>query len=161
MSPSMAPARCHSAALSFQSRLGASASPAPGWPIRVTARPVGGCGRRRGLMVVRAGGPPSTNALILAFVLPLSLFGFVRPFVGTLVTAARVADDLDERFLREMEINQAIMEENEASDEDSSDDEDDDKDYDEKEEDEQPPVEIKEAVVVGAPRTRNRPRRQV
>jgi hypothetical protein len=45
---------------------------------------------------VRAGGPPSTNALILAFVLPLSLF------VGTLVTAARVADDLDERFLREV-----------------------------------------------------------
>ena len=47
-------------------------------------------------MVVRAGGPPSTNALILAFVLPLSLF------VGTLVTAARVADDLDDRFLREV-----------------------------------------------------------
>jgi hypothetical protein len=47
-------------------------------------------------MVVRAGGPPSTNALILAFVLPLSLF------VGTLITAARVADDLDERFLREV-----------------------------------------------------------
>ena len=41
-------------------------------------------------------GPPSTNALILAFVLPLSLF------VGTLVTAARVADDLDDRFLREV-----------------------------------------------------------
>ena len=47
-------------------------------------------------MVVRAGGPPSTNQLILAFVLPLSLF------VGTLVTAARVADDLDDRFLREV-----------------------------------------------------------
>lgn len=49
-------------------------------------------------MVVRAGGPPSTNALILAFVLPLSLF------VGTLVTAARVADDLDDRFLREVRL---------------------------------------------------------
>ena len=49
-------------------------------------------------MIVRAGGPPSTNQLILAFVLPLSLF------VGTLVTAARVADDLDDRFLREVRI---------------------------------------------------------
>jgi hypothetical protein len=39
-------------------------------------------------MVVQAGGPPSTNVLILAFVLPLSLF------VGTLITAARVANDL-------------------------------------------------------------------
>ncbi|XP_062208051.1 uncharacterized protein LOC133909577 [Phragmites australis] len=145
------------AALSFPSRLGASVAPSPGRPIRVTVRPAG-C-RRRGLMVVRAGGPPSTNALILAFVLPLSLF------VGTLITAARVADDLDERFLREMEINQAIMEENEASGEDSGDEEDDDREYDEgeeEEEDDQPPVEIKEAVVVGAaPRARNRPRRQV
>jgi hypothetical protein len=47
-------------------------------------------------MVVRAGGPPSTNVLILAFLLPASLF------IGTLVVAARVADDLDERFLREV-----------------------------------------------------------
>ncbi|RLN23450.1 hypothetical protein C2845_PM07G34410 [Panicum miliaceum] len=133
--------------------------PAPSctWrPARASARPVGGRGRRRGLMVVRAGGPPSTNALILAFVLPLSLF------VGTLVTAARVADDLDERFLREMEINKAILEENEASDEN------DDREYDEEEEEEedQAPVEEKGAVVVGAAsaggaRTRNRPRRQV
>ena len=49
-------------------------------------------------MVVRAGGPPSINQLILAFVPPLFLF------VGTLVTAARVADDLDDRFLREVRI---------------------------------------------------------
>jgi len=80
------------AALSLPARLGASATPS----CTASARPVGGRGRRRGLMVVRAGGPPSTNALILAFVLPLSLF------VGTLVTAARVADDLDDRFLREV-----------------------------------------------------------
>jgi hypothetical protein len=78
-------------------RLGASAAPSyTDLPVRTTARPVGGRGRRRGLMVVRAGGPPSTNQLILAFVLPLSLI------VGTLITAARVADDLDERFLREV-----------------------------------------------------------
>ncbi|CAO1940891.1 unnamed protein product [Urochloa humidicola] len=120
-------------------------------PVRATARPVGGIRRRRGLMVVRAGGPPSTNALILAFVLPLSLL------VGTLVTAARVADDLDDRFLREMEINKAILEENEASDEDIAQEE-----YDEVEGEEQVPVEeIKEPVVVGATRIRNRPRRQV
>ena len=54
-------------------------------------------------MVVRAGGPPSTNVLILAFVLPLSLF------VGTLVAAARVADDLDERFLREVRSSRASI----------------------------------------------------
>ncbi|KAL6603203.1 hypothetical protein ACP70R_043564 [Stipagrostis hirtigluma subsp. patula] len=142
-----------STAVSFPPRLGArSAAPCPAsWPGGT------GRGRRRGLAVVRAGGPPSTNALILAFVLPLSLF------VGTLVTAARVADDLDERFLREMEINRAIMEEDEASDEDSGDD---DREYDEgeeEEENEQPAVETQEPVVVGAaaPRTRNRPRRQV
>ena len=82
------------AGLSVPARLGTSA--APSCTGRASARPVGGRGRRRGLMVVRAGGPPSTNALILAFVLPLSLF------VGTLVTAARVADDLDDRFLREV-----------------------------------------------------------
>ncbi|RLM61196.1 hypothetical protein C2845_PM14G13220 [Panicum miliaceum] len=144
------------AALSLPVRLGAIAPPP--CTVRASARPVGGRGRRRrGLMVVRAGGPPSTNALILALVLPLSLF------VGTLVTAARVADDLDERFLREMEINKAILEENEASDEDDG------REYDEEEgeeeEEEHAPVEEKEAVVVGAAsaatRTRNRPRRQV
>ncbi|KAL6873725.1 hypothetical protein ACP4OV_013807 [Aristida adscensionis] len=137
------------AAVSFPPRLG---------PAR-TAWPASGRGprRRRGRMVVRAGGPPSANVLILAFVLPLSLF------VGTLVTAARVADDLDERFLREMEINKAIMEENEASDED---DQDDGREHDDGEEEEeggeQPAVEKQEPVVAGAaPRTRNRPRRRV
>lgn len=103
-------------------------------------------------MVVRAGGPPSTNALILAFVLPLSLF------VGTLVTAARVADDLDDRFLREMEINRAILEENEASDEDGAGEEDDDG---EEEEGVDLPVVVEEEPAVVGPRTRNRPRRRV
>ncbi|KAE8803248.1 hypothetical protein D1007_20827 [Hordeum vulgare] len=134
------------AALSIQPQLGRPA-------IRVSARPAGRGRRRRSIMVVRAGGPPSTNVLILAFVLPLSLF------VGTLVAAARVADDLDERFLQEvptylprasppkpllvcrhvlssfiqrrttyvrvlhvqMEINKAILEENEASSEEAAD----------------------------------------
>ena len=83
------------AALSIQPRLAGSASALGRPAVRVSARPAGR-GRRRRSMVVRAGGPPSTNVLILAFVLPLSLI------VGTLVTAARVADDLDERFLREV-----------------------------------------------------------
>nr|CAB3475397.1 unnamed protein product [Digitaria exilis] len=148
------------AALSFPARLGASATLShAGRPVGATcARPLGGRGRRRrGLMVVRAGGPPSTNALILAFVLPLSLF------VGTLVTAARVGDDLDERFLREMEINKAILEENEAeSDEDSEFGE----REEEEEDDEQAPIPAEENVPVvagaaAATRTRNRPRRQV
>ena len=90
----------HVAALSLPPRLAATTTPYCGRPVRAScARPVPGGARRRGrgrLMVVRAGGPPSTNQLILAFVLPLSLF------VGTLVTAARVADDLDDRFLREV-----------------------------------------------------------
>ncbi|GJM96263.1 hypothetical protein PR202_ga13083 [Eleusine coracana subsp. coracana] len=143
-------------------RAGLSFLPRPG--VRTATPPSAGIvcvrSRRRRLMIVRAGGPPSTNVLILAFVLPLSLF------VGTLVTAARVADDLDERFLREMEINQAIMEENEASDDDSGEEDDDDRQYvegEEEEEDEQPTVEKKEAVVAGAAatRTRNRPIRKV
>ncbi|WVZ67474.1 hypothetical protein U9M48_016545 [Paspalum notatum var. saurae] len=148
------------AALSLPAaRVGAGATPCSGRPVvvRAAARAVGGGrARRRGLVVVRAGGPPSANALFLAFVLPLSLF------VGTLITAARVADDLDERFLREMEINQAIMEENEASDEDIA-----GEDEREEEDEAEVVVEEKEPVVAGAgaaaapARTRNRPRRQV
>ncbi|CAM0885300.1 unnamed protein product [Alopecurus aequalis] len=141
------------AALSIQPRLGGSSSAAPysGRPIRATVSTIGR-GRRRRSMVVRAGGPPSTNVLILAFVLPLSLF------VGTLVAAARVADDLDEKFLREMEINKAIMEENEASDEAKGD----VGGYVDGEEVVQPAVE-KEQVLVTATskRTRNRPKREV
>ncbi|KAM0900723.1 hypothetical protein ACQ4PT_020427 [Festuca glaucescens] len=140
------------AALSIQPRLGASSAPYSGRPVRGTVRPVGR-GRRRQSMVVRAGGPPSTNVLILAFLLPASLF------VGTLVVAARVADDLDERFLREMEINEAILEENEASKEA----EDDGGVYAVDGEDVVQPAVEKEQVLVtaAATRTRNRPKREV
>ncbi|KAL5220180.1 hypothetical protein ABZP36_024893 [Zizania latifolia] len=142
------------AALSTPPRLGASATPCSDRPIRVSVRPAGR-GRRRRSMVVLAGGPPSTNVLILAFVLPLSLF------VGTLVAAARVAADLDERFLREMEINQAIMEENLDFEEDGSD-EDDDGEFDEEGEAAQPaPVEKEGVLLASAPRSRNRPKREV
>uniref|UniRef100_A0A0D9VA41 Uncharacterized protein n=1 Tax=Leersia perrieri TaxID=77586 RepID=A0A0D9VA41_9ORYZ len=126
---------------------GAIAAPCSARPSRVCLRMRR---RRRRPMVVRAGGPPSTGALILAFVLPLSLF------VGTLVTAARVADDLDERFLREMEVNKAIMEENEGFEQDGGEEEDDDGEFGEEEE--------KEGVLVtaaAAPRNRNRPKREV
>uniref|UniRef100_A0A0D3EYH9 Uncharacterized protein n=1 Tax=Oryza barthii TaxID=65489 RepID=A0A0D3EYH9_9ORYZ len=140
------------AALSSPARVGASATPCSGRPVRVSATPAaGGWRRRRRSMVVRAGGPPSTNALILAFVLPLSLF------VGTLITAARVADDLDERFLREMESNKAIMEENEDFEQDGGGEE-------EEEDAEQPAPAEKEkegVLVAAAPRTRNRPKREV
>uniref|UniRef100_A0ACD5WJ50 Uncharacterized protein n=1 Tax=Avena sativa TaxID=4498 RepID=A0ACD5WJ50_AVESA len=141
------------AALSIQTRLGASSASYSGRPIRATARSIWR-GRRRRSMVVRAGGPPSTNVLILAFVLPASLF------IGTLIAAARVADDLDERFLREMEINKAILEENEASEEG----EDNGGEFVvDGEEVVQPAVE-KEQVLVTATtetRTRNRPKREV
>lgn len=140
------------AALSIQPCLGASSAPYSGRPIRATVRPVGR-GRRRRSMVVRAGGPPSTNVLILAFLLPASLF------IGTLVVAARVADDLDERFLREMEMNEAILEENEASEEA----EDDGRVYAVDGEDVVQPAVEKEQVLVpaAATRTRNRPKREV
>ncbi|XP_006646669.2 ryanodine receptor 1 [Oryza brachyantha] len=139
------------AALSTPPRLGARATPCSARPPRVSAWR----GRRRRSVVVRAGGPPSTGALVLAFVLPVSLF------VGTLLTAARVADDLDERFLREMETNKAIMEENEDF-EQEEDDDDDDGVYEEEEEAARPaPVEKEGVLVAAAPRTRNRPKREV
>ncbi|KAG8053973.1 hypothetical protein GUJ93_ZPchr0001g32069 [Zizania palustris] len=145
------------AALSNPPHLRASAAtPCSVRPIRVSVRPAGR-GRRRRSIVVRAGGPPSTNVLILAFVLPLSLF------VGTLVTAARVADDLDERFLREMEINLAIMEENDDFEKDGGAEDDDDGGIDEEDDEAaQPaPVEKEGVLVAAAPRTRNRPKREV
>ncbi|XP_037408310.1 uncharacterized protein LOC119270410 [Triticum dicoccoides] len=140
------------AALSIQPRLGGGASALGRPAVRVSARPP----RRRRPMVVRAGGPPSTNVLILAFVLPLSLF------VGTLVAAARVADDLDERFLREMEINKAILEENEASSEEAADD---GGEYVVGGDEAPLPAAEKEQVLVTATgtgtRARNRPKREV
>ncbi|XP_008800261.1 uncharacterized protein LOC103714683 [Phoenix dactylifera] len=68
----------------------------------------GGSRRRERELVVRAG-PPSTNSLILAFVLPFSLIA------GTIFTSIRIADRLDEKYLEELAKNQAIVEENEAA----------------------------------------------
>ncbi|WOK99072.1 hypothetical protein Cni_G07784 [Canna indica] len=99
-------------------------------------------GRRR--LVVRAG-PPSTNSLILAFVLPLSLL------VGTIITAARVADRLDEKYLEELAMNEAILEEMKA-------DEDEQEGDDDNEEGSILPEE--EEKVAAVPRVRNRPKRE-
>ncbi|XP_020103763.1 uncharacterized protein LOC109720836 [Ananas comosus] len=113
----------------------------------------GGRRRRRAAEVVRprAGGP-STNSLILAFVLPLSLLA------GTIFTAARVADQLDEKYLNELAMNKAIMEENEAAAEEDGYDDDND---DEEEEGNAVVSPEKEERVVALPRARNRPIREV
>ncbi|KAG1371165.1 hypothetical protein COCNU_16G002590 [Cocos nucifera] len=69
-------------------------------------------GRRRERKLVVRTGPPTTNSLILAFVLPFSLIA------GTIFTSIRIADRLDEKYLEELAMNQAIVEENEAAAED-------------------------------------------
>ncbi|KAI5311202.1 PREDICTED: high chlorophyll fluorescence 153 [Prunus dulcis] len=85
----------------------------------------------RGLTVVTRSGP-TTNQYVFAFVMPLSLIAV------TVFTSMRIADKLDEEFLEEIAINQAIRET----------DEDDEVDM---------PIEEKPAL----PRTRNRPKREV
>ncbi|XP_074556517.1 uncharacterized protein LOC141812404 [Curcuma longa] len=96
---------------------------------------------RRRRLIVRAG-LPSTNSLILAFVLPLSLL------LGTIFAAARIADRLDEKFLEELAMNEAILEE---MDEDDADEDEDDRGVLAEEED----------GVAAIPKTRNRPKRVV
>ncbi|KAL0377196.1 UNVERIFIED_CONTAM: hypothetical protein Scaly_0837200 [Sesamum calycinum] len=87
---------------------------------------------RRGVSVVTRSGPSSTS-YIFAFVFPLSLLAI------TIFTSIRIADKLDDKFLEELAINQAILE------------------TEEKDEVEDP-VPQKEATPV---RSRNRPKRQV
>ncbi|XP_008238543.1 PREDICTED: uncharacterized protein LOC103337170 [Prunus mume] len=89
------------------------------------------CRQARGLTVVTRAGP-TTNQYVFAFVMPLSLIAV------TVFTSMRIADKLDEDFLEEIAINQAIRET----------DEDDEVDM---------PIEEKPAL----PRTRNRPKREV
>ncbi|CAI9769462.1 unnamed protein product [Fraxinus pennsylvanica] len=68
--------------------------------------PKSGCrntsSRRRISVVTRAG--PSTSSYIFAFVLPLSLLAV------TVFTSIRIADKLDQKFLEEVAINEAILE---------------------------------------------------
>ncbi|CAB4268207.1 unnamed protein product [Prunus armeniaca] len=89
------------------------------------------CRQARGLTVVTRAGP-TTNQYVFAFVMPLSLIAV------TVFTSMRIADKLDEDFLEEIAINQAIRET----------DEDDEVDM---------PIDEKPAL----PRTRNRPKREV
>ncbi|XP_009605000.1 uncharacterized protein LOC107770066 [Nicotiana tabacum] len=88
----------------------------------------------RGLSVVRrAGGGISSSSYIFALIFPLSLLAI------TIFTSARIADNLDKKFLEELAVNKAIME---------------------GEEDDGivvTPLEEKPAT----PRTRNRPKREV
>ncbi|KAG6433596.1 hypothetical protein SASPL_105211 [Salvia splendens] len=60
-----------------------------------------GFGRRR-VVLTRAG--PSTTSYIFAFVFPLSLLAV------TAITSIRIADKLDQKFLEELAVNQAILE---------------------------------------------------
>ncbi|KAJ8467511.1 hypothetical protein OPV22_030063 [Ensete ventricosum] len=98
-------------------------------------------------LVVRAGAP-STNTLIIAFVFPLSLL------VGTIFTAVRVADRLDEKYLEELAMNKAIMEEKEAEEDDS------DKDGKVAAEEAGSILPDEEEGVAAVPRVRNRPKRE-
>ncbi|KAK1278049.1 hypothetical protein QJS04_geneDACA023766 [Acorus gramineus] len=63
--------------------------------------------RRSASLSVRAG-PPSTTSYIFAFVFPLSLIAV------TVISSIRISDSLDERFVEELAMNKAIMEESEA-----------------------------------------------
>lgn len=64
-------------------------------------------------MVPRAG--PSSSAYIFAFVFPLSLL------VATIIASIRIADQLDEKFLEELALNQAILEAEENDEEEDDD----------------------------------------
>ncbi|GAB4827798.1 hypothetical protein Ancab_034684 [Ancistrocladus abbreviatus] len=66
--------------------------------------------RRRMSVVTLAG--PSTSSYVFAFVFPLSLL------VVTIFAAMRIGDRLDQKFLEELAINQAIREADEEEEED-------------------------------------------
>ncbi|CAN1822850.1 hypothetical protein LINPERHAP1_LOCUS30119 [Linum perenne] len=116
----------------------------------------GGDGRKkgRGWSVVRRAGP-STSSYVFAFALPLSLLIF------TIFTSIRISDKLDEDYLEELELNQAIME---AEGIEYAEDEDENIDVNDEEGVQVSPEE--EEVMLPQPalsgsRIRNRPKRQV
>ncbi|XP_061344008.1 uncharacterized protein LOC133289982 [Gastrolobium bilobum] len=84
---------------------------------------VAGCRKPRvSTVVTRAG--PSTSSYVFAFALPFSLLAI------TAFTSIRIAEKLDQQYLEEMAINEAIMEADEYEDDDEDEDEDDDDDND-------------------------------
>ncbi|GER43592.1 high chlorophyll fluorescence 153 [Striga asiatica] len=67
----------------------------------------------RGISVVTRAGP-SASSYIFAFVFPLSLLAV------TIITSARIADKLDQKFFEELAINQAILEGEEENEDEIS-----------------------------------------
>ncbi|CAN1128283.1 hypothetical protein LINPERHAP2_LOCUS4539 [Linum perenne] len=116
-----------------------------------------GDGRKkgRGWSVVRRAGP-STSSYVFAFALPLSLLIF------TIFTSIRISDKLDEDYLEELELNQAIME---AEGIEYAEDEDENIDVNDEEgvqvsPEEEEQVKLPQPALSGS-RIRNRPKRQV
>ncbi|KAL8542180.1 hypothetical protein ACS0TY_003151 [Phlomoides rotata] len=87
---------------------------------------------RRGISVVTRAAPTATS-YIFAFVFPLSLLAI------TIFTSVRIADKLDQKFLEELAVNEAILEAEENDDE----------------------VSISSGEEPTPVRTRNRPKREV
>ncbi|XP_038875344.1 uncharacterized protein LOC120067823 [Benincasa hispida] len=86
------------------------------------------------LRVVTTRAGASTSSYIFAFSIPLSLI------LITVLTALKIGDNLDKKFLEELALNQAIMEEDEENKDDGS--------------------EISFEEKPALPRTRNRPKRE-
>ncbi|KAE9584843.1 hypothetical protein Lal_00024185 [Lupinus albus] len=90
--------------------------------LRFSAAVVSHRRKPRGATVTTRAGP-STSSLVFAFTLPLSLVAV------TAFASIRIADKLDQKFLEEMAMNEAIMEVDEF-DKENDDDEDEDEDDD-------------------------------
>ncbi|XP_044488188.1 uncharacterized protein LOC123212974 [Mangifera indica] len=111
--------------------------------------------KTRGLTVVTRAGP-STSSYVFAFLLPLSLLA------GTVFTSLRIADRLDQKFLEELILNEAMREAEEEDDDNDDEGDDEGKDFDgsdsKKDEVKIFAEKIQEPVL---PHTRNRPKREV
>ncbi|XP_050283490.1 uncharacterized protein LOC126723750 [Quercus robur] len=118
--------------------------------------------RPRGLTVVTRAGP-STNSILFAIAIPLSLLTI------TFFASIKIADKLDRDYFEELAINQAIREAEEDEDEDEEEDDENEGDEDMnislekkpalKEEDEDINVSLEKEPALQ--RTRNRPKREV
>ncbi|KAM3733799.1 hypothetical protein ACB098_11G165100 [Castanea mollissima] len=119
--------------------------------------------RPRGLTVVTRAGP-STNSILFAIAIPLSLLTI------TFFASIKIADKLDRDYFEELAINQAIREAEEDEDEDEEEEDDGNKENEDmnislekkpalKEEDEDMNVSLQKEPALQ--RTRNRPKREV
>ncbi|KAF3954627.1 hypothetical protein CMV_010674 [Castanea mollissima] len=121
--------------------------------------------RPRGLTVVTRAGP-STNSILFAIAIPLSLLTI------TFFASIKIADKLDRDYFEELAINQAIREAEEDEDEDEEEEDEDDGNKENedmnislekkpalKEEDEDMNVSLQKEPALQ--RTRNRPKREV